>query len=219
MIKLPAWIKCHDNGTIEVWGKDGNQKYHKYIPANELANMVLGHVTPLKFETPLPMPKGAFYYAEIGGDRYQVALVKPKCRVDYNLSGQVLADIGMPNLLFVFYVEKNRIVATKIACLKTIHPIYNKTELFKYPFSNVNWNGSPCWGSTLMPKINRAVDLDIAVRSFLSMEKNYDLYRQGANADHMEYRELLKYLQGKEFDDNLLVKMKYNFEEFITKNI
>lgn len=118
-------------------------------------------------------------------------------------------NCGLPILLFGIVIVGNKLRTLYVTAIKN-YLVTNKTELFQYPFSNVNkYNGRVCLGTNNV--LSYDIDTLFKTRSipniFLSMPNNDDGYNAAgiSNNSHMQQRQLLKVLEGKEFNNDWLV--------------
>lgn len=125
----------------------------------------------------------------------------------------VFKDFHMPNLLFYFSINKNKIVKSKVFAVKDkIDEITDDTILYRYPFGNVFTGGNICWGTNVLPKITSPLQLKGIPYMFINSPTVDDLYPKYKD---MTQRELLMDLQNKKFGVYDILQEDTTYEKFI----
>lgn len=139
-------------------------------------------------------------YDNNGG--FGVVMVLPSGRYDMALDDRVYKDVGVPKLLFGFRVENERIVRSKAGVVldEVVKP---DSLLYHYPFSNVDHGFAICWGGNVLPDIDEPSKLASIPLFFLSIPNSQHSY--GKNLTGLKYKKFLKSLEGKDFDNNVLI--------------
>jgi len=158
------------------------------------------------------MPFG-YYDAEVGEDEGKlcanVVTVLPASRQIMKYEN-TLYDICMPSLVFQFTISKEKVYSTKVYVIKDINPT-DKSKLYRYPFGNVNMNGSVCWGSNVLPSINELKKLESIMMLFIQSPGNADYFNAEKYCGHKDFtlRQLFEKLKDEEsYPDDYLVAIK-----------
>lgn len=156
------------------------------------------------------LPVG-FYDGTIGEENDQLfasaLIILPKSRhiMQYE---KTRYDICAPSLVFYFSIVKSRVQKTRIFALKDEKP-NEKSQLFVYPFGNVNiGDGAVCWGMNHLKDIRSLKDLEELMALFIQSECNEDHYRMGESCSliNTPLRGVFEMLKEKDyFPEELLV--------------
>lgn len=144
---------------------------------------------------------------QFGPNSHVYILEREKKSAPMQYYSTMYGNVGMPKLLFGVTVVNDRLTRIHVVAVKD-EPVTESTKLYNYLFSNVSGaTGSVCTGmnkfSAGITEKNRLFEV---VNQFFSMANNMTSYRATNNSEGLEFEQLLKYLDDKEFDDNLLVE-------------
>lgn len=154
------------------------------------------------------LPKHCFVYQELLDGTKIVGVEVEKQRFDVNYHRHFFEQVGHPKLIFLFYVQGQKVSNVLIAAVKDT-VIDTSTVLYRYPFSNVFGNMSACW-----PDLSRLVIKDITKLGslpylFLNSPSNDHLFT-GQNLGEWYFR-----LQHQDFDDEDLIPTESTIADFL----
>jgi len=100
------------------------------------------------------LPHGTLFYSGASSSYWVgVEVLATVRRTMFNTAdhGAFTATIPFPETVFLFYVDREKIVQSKLfAC---IPPIGRRNDqLFRFPFGNVYEDGKICWGNIVLPR-------------------------------------------------------------------
>ncbi len=149
-------------------------------------NMKLGDERCLEAEILLSIPEGIH-------------------RVQYENS---IFHIPMPNLVFSIRVLENGTQKTRVFCRKKADSIKVGMPMYFWPFGNVGYQNTVCWGGNSIRKITSIKDVEFLPILFFDAPMNSDYYHANRTTLKKEtLRELLMFLDGKEkFPEEFLVR-------------
>lgn len=129
-------------------------------------------------------------------------------------------NIEYPSMLFILKLQGNRIIDTKIACVreKSGDKITDNSRIYHYPFNHVN-QFSVCWGTNQLPDIENLNQAIIIPKIFFD---SYHVAGHGAgqNTLGLTPEALYKKLESKEIAvDSVLVDAGLNYKDFLKKYI
>lgn len=145
------------------------------------------------------LPKNCVLYLEELNGTKIVVIEVPKERHHVTYHNTNFKQVGFPKLLCAFYVQGEDILRMEIMAVKD-KIIKPTTMLYRYPFSNVHENFTPCW-SERPTQVKNLSELTTIPYQFICAPNNDHLYR-GVNL-----RERFTDLQNKDFDDKELVSV------------
>lgn len=141
-------------------------------------------------------------------------------RYDVPIYSRTYVDTGIPKLLFAVHSVNNKLSSLYCCCVKATD-ISEDTELFEYPFTNVYGNDSRvCLGANNFEKgleDNNYKKLFRVPYDFMAMPNTGHSFVQLHNSEGFSFESLLKYLQHRDFDDNLLVSKGVTYSQWIDK--
>lgn len=128
-------------------------------------------------------------------------------------------EIGFPSLLFAIRVVNDRVFSMRLCATKD-EEINPKTQIYKYPFTNVSshaW-GEVCLGGNDFTNyvINYNTIFDIP-NMFFSMPNTTHGFNTVYNSKGYCLEELIIKLKDRDFDENLLVPRNKIYAEWIEK--
>lgn len=137
------------------------------------------------------------------------ATITPKCTWYFLRYPDLYADISyfgteyphfpIPRLVFGFkYITSTKKVGASYLCVVKDERLTLSTPLFVYPFSNVSYEGSICLGNNALPAYKNPARLHTLAAHILRLPNNNDQFSSNNNKLHLEYRDLLEQLKGKE---------------------
>lgn len=193
----------------------GETKTKREVSIDQVAALFLENMVPPEGKS-VALPYGTIQYiSEEKCDitvKETVILLFQTVNRPFKYHETVFASIPFPALLFKFEVIGEQLKEVKIgAVTNTI--LKDKSIVYRYPYSNVHDDGRICFGTNVLPKIEKLTDLSAIPELFLSGIQNDDLYST-ANNSGMALRELLELLDGSWFDNGILKPMT-TFESFI----
>lgn len=212
---MSVLIRITDDNRVIV-EQAGTVKCSKEISYKNLVKAVtlLSHsAVGIEEATPI-LPKGCIHYCRYTSGKEYFILEYDERHSDFLFYGTTYSNVGIPKLLFFVEVLNKKIVGTKVVAVKD-HFVLPDTELFRWPFTNVySHDFSICWGSVILPDINEQYEISALPRVFLNQENTLHLY-MGSNKSGKEFREILGQLQGKDFDDDILLSTGFKLEYFL----
>lgn len=202
--KLINMVQAFDNGT----------RKEKLITVEDLISSLTSSIDGKRFveyKSPLFRElKGCklIQYKTVGPKATKYILLSKKHRTPMQLFNRFYDNVGIPNLVYSVHVVNNRLSKINVVAVKDTD-INANTQLYFYPFTNVDARSSACLGrNTFAPGIedNNCENLYDVPNQFMSMPNNLDYYRATNNSKCYECEELIKSLVDKDFDDSLLVE-------------
>ena len=142
-------------------------------------------------------------------DAKYVVIEFPLDKVDVTYMKTTYSDFPIPRLIFGFKIEGNGRIDKVNLGVTALGKLRPDTQMFKYPFSNVN-GFELCVGTNELPHIESLHQLAGLPYFILSMPDNDDYYSVQKNALEMNHRDLLEALKDKDrqyYYDNVLVPM------------
>lgn len=170
------------------------------------------------FATPI-LPKGTIQYAtdDAGLRSYCFFEVQPQNRRVYYHEA-VIENIPFPRLIFGFELiskeDKQEITKVFVGALESQSITNEDSEVYFYPYTNVDANFQICWGGQQLPSLERISQLTTIPELFFN-SPNSDCYYLSANISGMTYRELVEQVKDKEFPDAYLKKTGVTLSEWI----
>lgn len=161
-------------------------------------------------KTPI-LPRNTVFYQEQMNGTQIVCLEIDRQRIDTIYHKDSYKSVGHPKMLFVFYVNGEKINTCKVYAVKDIR-LTASTELYRFPFSNVFDNFSTCWPDLSGFHLKQLNQLETLPLLFLKSPSNDHLFR-GKNL-----RELFSTLQDKDFNDSLLERTGLTFGDHFEMN-
>jgi len=198
----------------------GETKTKKEVSYDQIAGLFIESMVPAE-EKSVALPYGTVQYItkEKNGLPVKETVILEYQTVNrpFKYYETIFASIPFPSLLFRFEVEidNKKLVDIRVGAV-TSTILRDKSIVYHYPYSNVHHDGRICFGSNVLPKIEKLSDLSAIPELFLSGIQNNDLY-SNANNSVMVLRELLELLDGTWFDNAILTPMS-TYEEFVNRN-
>ncbi|MBJ7967687.1 MULTISPECIES: hypothetical protein [Bacillus cereus group] len=155
------------------------------------------------------LPKGCVKHEVLSqkGDKQSVWIEIPKAQWDIQFFERPFQQVGFPRLLFRYTVYQNKVTNISIFALKEDTALEEGMKLYRFPYSNVNANGSVCTGRVMIPEIRTLKDLETFHVLFFASSFNHDL-----TYTHTEpVGELFKRFENQSFDDSILIESNMTF--------
>lgn len=165
--------------------------------------------------TPI-LPPNTIQYIELANGGYIIVLIKNKCQVDFDYGDKIYKKVGIPTLLFAFRMYQDALQEGYVVSVKD-KIIKAETPIFFYPFSNVFKDTRICWGNNKLPAFPDVLYVSNIADMFLSMPNSSHNY--GFNSSGLEYRPLLEALEGKNFEESILLSANMTYSEWISSII
>lgn len=161
------------------------------------------------YATPF-LPKNCIFLSHTThGYEVFIDLPKKKWQIEYKGERHL---VGFPRLVLNYSLYKNTIHSFKIAAVKENGNINSDTEIYYFPYSNVEQNtGEVCMGLNTFPEVNSLHQLEGMHHLFFSAPFGEDY---GARAIGKSLADLFKLFKDKEFDDELLIPSKRSLKDF-----
>ncbi|WP_315069171.1 hypothetical protein [uncultured Clostridium sp.] len=157
---------------------------------------------------------------KLGDKAHVYVLLQAKHNTPLQLFNRFYDNVGVPSLLYGVHVVNNRLSKLYVTAVKDTN-ILSTTRIFRYPLTNVSGDiGSVCLGRNSFGIGIEDNDLEKLYNvpyQFMSMPNNLDHYRITSNSKRFECEELIKYLNNKEFEDDLLVEENLNYSDWFDK--
>jgi hypothetical protein len=183
-----------------------------------VARALLGSLDYEAIRTPI-LPRNAIYYSE-GPQRRNVILEIPPHKRTAYYHKAVIKNVSFPRLLFGFELtmRKEELVITdvKVAALEDSSMISEDSQVYFYPYTNVQNTFSVCWNGQIMPSVKRVSQLGTIPELFFN-SPNSDCYYASANLSKLSYRELVTKIKGKQFPDEYLKPTGYTLQQWISQ--
>ena len=209
-----------DSSNVSVEQMVKGVMSRKNIKADDLANCFLSsrhddecHPTGLLPEGCIGVTitsKNTYYYI-----RY------PDLRVDFSYFGTLYPNFPIPRLVFCFkYMPQEKKVSGCYVCVTKDERLTADTLLYHYPFSNVHNNLSICTGNNALPVYKDPTRLHTLASYLLRLPNNNDLYSVEHNKLHLEYRDLLEQMKGKEpslYYTDVLIESGQTLKQFMER--
>jgi hypothetical protein len=212
-------LRDHNLPVVEEWQNgiklgEGMYTHEDVIHALSRSSDVTGFVTPL-------LPRGGIQYTETqGGWRNYCFMEVPPHRRTVYYHKAVIKNIPFPRLIFGFELmprdEKQTISKVMVAALEDQILTNEDSEVYYYPYTNVQNDYTVCWGGSSLPELDRISQLGSIPELFFN-SPNSDCYYDSANASKLKYRELIEKLKGKTFPDEYLKKTGLKLSEWINE--
>ncbi|SDO17918.1 E2 family protein D [Paenibacillus sp. yr247] len=187
----------------------------KKVSREALVEAARPHLADQKLSSPV-LPKNCAFFEQYGNGKMVVGIEVEKGQHDVVFGDQgqtVYEKVGYPRLLFWFSLYNGKaegyVAAVKDAILK------DSTELFRFPYSNVNQSGLMCWPTLKQHTIQDLRQLETLPFVFLGAPKNMDLY---VSIQGMNLRDLLDRMQHQDFNDDLLVPTNKTIGDLLKSN-
>lgn len=164
--------------------------------------------------TPI-LPPNTIQYMELTNGGYIIVIKKDKCNIDIEYGDKIYKKVGIPTLLFAFRMYQDTLQEGYVVSVKD-KIINADTPIYFYLFSNVFKDTHICWGNKL-PTFPDVLYISNIADMFLSMPNSSHNY--GFNSSGLEYRPLLESLEGKIFDESILLSMNMTYSEWISSII
>jgi hypothetical protein len=153
-------------------------------------------------------------------DKYTSAVIwHPRLRADITLHETVYPDFPLPRLVFGFHVSREGKVSDCRVCVIADETPAPETQLYKYPFSNVQ-NTGICTGANPLPAykdLRKVVSLPDFI---LRIPNSFESYNPENTRLKTGYRELMEHLKDKDtgyYYSDVLIPEKTTLSEFIRR--
>jgi hypothetical protein len=217
---MDIWIKLSDqiknfSDPVEVYEKDKGIVFGEYqISLSEVIRLLSKSKPKDLYETPF-LPRNAVKYTEtVFGKRVYLDIPKSLWMIQYHDQKK---RIGFPRLLLRYSVHHNgNVMDFHMFALANRGRIENKSEIFRFPFTNVEHSsGKVCMGTNTFPTIKELTQLETLHGLFFNSPFGDDY---GAmTTSNVSMNELFSSLEEKEFNDELLVPYGMTIEEYFNK--
>jgi hypothetical protein len=183
-----------------------------------VAHAILRSSNTNGFATPV-LPRGAICYTEANGGWKSCCFMEfqPHRRTAYYHEA-VIEDVPFPRLIFGFELMQREgkydITKVMLGALEDQCLLNEDSEVYFYPYTNVQNDFKVCWGGSQLPSLDRVSQLTTIPELFFN-SPNSDCYYSSANASNLPYRELVEKLKGREFPDEFLKKTGRKISEWI----
>lgn len=150
---------------------------------------------------------------DVNGGGFECLIVVPE-GIKPLMYYESLFTVPFPSLLFYFKVRDGRVVSSSVHAMVSEN-VNDKTLLYKYPFGNVDEDGTICWGKNIVNKINDLRSIEKAVSMFFGSPTNDDFWsveniKIPSTDSRVLQRGLIESLVGKKrFPDKILVPTQY----------
>ena len=145
----------------------------------------------------------------------------PELYADFQYFGTEYRHFPIPRLIFGFkYMPDARKVAGCSVCVVKDERLKEDTVLYRYPFSNVSYDGRICLGNNALPVYKDPARLHTLASYILRMPNNNDHYSKDNNRLHAEYRDLLEQMKNKtpaHYYTDVLVESGQTLKNFLTR--
>lgn len=174
----------------------------------------------LEEDRPIPsptLPKNCFkhVWVSIKNNVHDIYIEIPKRQWDVNFAKEDM-NIGFPRMIFKWRVNDNQIDRgqLQIFAIKETGRITEKTEVFCFPFSHVQADGSVCMGANVFPKIKDIWQLETMHMKFITAPFSGDYGTR--NTAGMNIRQIFEACKKKPFNDEWLVTTKKTIGEIFS---
>lgn len=211
-------IRLCEDSLPEVIEFQNGIKVGEGLYTNEHVAEALIHAKGLQaFKTPI-LPRGCVAYVESTFKSFVFFEVPAHQRKVFYHEAEI-ENIPFPNLVFGYelYSREESFEMGKVFLVALADGIINESsEVFHYPFTNVEDNFEVCMGSTQRPQLNRVSQLSTMPELFFNSQ-NSDCYYSRANRSGLTFRALMEEIKGKEFPEKYLKTTGYSLSDWITR--
>lgn len=223
-MKINIELDCESNTAIIKKYVNG-KKYYKEVSTNDLIESIINTTTkqqkfksiigPLFYEDTL---NRLIQTIQIDKNSYIYIINRKKSKNLLSIYTTNFGFCGTPNMIFAIKVVNNVFSSMYVTVTKT-DIINEDTELYFYPFSNVNnYSYNVCTGSNRFEtRIENAKDAFKYIEYFFAMPNTIESFRSTCNKKALEFRDLAKFLKDKDFPDELLVESGKKYSDFLNQ--
>lgn len=170
------------------------------------------------FATPV-LPRGTIHFTEANTkSRHYCFLEVPPHRRTVYYHEAVIEDVPFPRLIFGFELMqrdgKYDITKVMIGTLEHQCLPNEESDVYFYPYTNVQSDFTVCWGGAQLPSLDRFSQLSTIPELFFN-SPNSDCYYSTANVSQLPYRELIEKLKGSDFPDSYLKKTGRKLSQWV----
>lgn len=175
---------------------------------------------PFKSTSPI-LPKGTVHYAENRSQTHcRVTLDIPKKEWDIRYGDEPsFYSVGFPRMIVSYELVKSvssfKVTKVRIfALMEDANPLTGKTQLFKFPFPNVEKEtGTVCWGTNVV-SVNSVQELERTFTWFVAAPFGED-YGVSINLPYRSFRQLIEENDSKPFEDEWLIPTRFTLEDIL----
>lgn len=217
----------NDNDFIKLTKDIDGVKETKYISSDDLLNILelsllskkdkLEKLNEVKYDTSFMPSSNGVSIVNIkeyhSGDK-KVILKKDACKHDFPVYENIFEKVGLPTLIFILRIKNNQIYSGSCFATKT-NFITEDTEVFRYPFPNVGYNGGICFGggNSKNLKIENLYDLHSFPNKFIMMPTTHELATNYNSK--IPLRTFLENLQNNDFPLDELISFNKTIKEIL----
>lgn len=161
-------------------------------------------------------PEGMIDLSWYNESNYVVTVFVPaQVRPTAYLKEENVQTLPFPSLVFSFTAGKGMMTSSRVFAVKDARKrsIDNDTELFKFPYGNVHFDGKICWGNNQgINRLHGIKSLENVIETFFNSIMNSDLYSESTTRRKVSLEMLLSEMASVEvFPNDILAGagMKY----------
>lgn len=209
--------------VIEIKQTNNSQSSHYDMSLSKFIEAVSSGVELSNNESPI-LPANCVKYVQLTTG-FRVYCVIPKKQWMINYHGNHF-KVGFPKMIFEYNLnargkshfkdtKKYAVRLTKIVAVKDQGPVKRDTQIFKFPYSHVDFNASVCMGGTEIRDVDCLSELETFHSYFLDspFTEDYGAKIQSTTTLHVLLSDVFN---EKNFSDQLLVPYGKNFSEFFS---
>ena len=162
------------------------------------------------------LPPGCVCFSELSDGGTSIIMEYPENTIHFIYKEWEFPSFPVPRLLMGFFLNASGNILRIHLGVPDLGPLTPKTQMFFYPFSNVN-GFSLCWGSNQLPAVKDFSILPELAKTILEFPNNDDYYSNARNKAKMEYGNLIDHLKDKDreyYYKEVLIPMKKDLEYF-----
>ena len=176
-------IRISKKGDITVEENINGIKNIKHILPEVLTECIENSTTQVLSSGLLP--RGCIAYGQYENGDINISMLFQDKKADVSYYKTDYKDFPLPQLVFGFRINGNRIVSSKLGVIDYTDVIRPSMQMYVYPFSNVR-GFHLCTGNNVMPKSSSLYKLTSIPYFILSMPNNDDYFKSYNNKKNME---------------------------------
>ena len=207
-------IKEDGSNLVSIINEKNGRKNEKIITMDDFITSIVSSNSLGDFD-----PVASPLYRKVSGTKLIQAkqysknstiyiLHSEKHQAPMQIFSRFYGDVGYPHLLFAVKVVNKVTTNLCVVAIKD-NDVKEQTKIYHYPYTNVSGSlGNVCLGGN---KFEKGIEGDKLYKipfQFMSMPNTLHSYSPKKNTKLYEFEEMIKILQGKEFDESLLVPNK-----------
>lgn len=176
------------------------------------------HNPSIRVETPtLPANCVKHIWVHRLRNEQMVFIEVPKGKWDISYYNTPFQQVGFPRLLVGYRIQDGRILQLHLLAVKDKGRIRQDTELYKFPYANVE-GGKVCMGMNVLPQIKDLAQLATMHQLFFAAPSSTCYYSTHRNESGIsDLRELYSRMQDQDFPEEWLTSKGKTFGQYCQK--